>query len=71
MSNHERAARLFEECEQLKMDGPSESMVAEAIFDAEEQAKDDIQNWLKKNGHAAAAEALAKHREFLLLEAFE
>lgn len=46
MTNHERAKRLCEEAESQGMDSPSESMIADAIHDAEEDRVSGFIIWL-------------------------
>jgi hypothetical protein len=58
MTNHERAKRLCEEAEGQGLDAPTESMIADAIHDAEEDRVSDFIVWL-----LSVDEKLAKRYE--------
>jgi isopentenyl diphosphate isomerase/L-lactate dehydrogenase-like FMN-dependent dehydrogenase len=63
MNNHERAAQLMEKAERLGCETPTESMIAEAIHNAEEDAHTDIEVALRQIGMKDAAAAVGRWRE--------
>ena len=68
MNSHERAARLMVEAEKLGCDTPTESMIAAAIHDAEEDAMNQMGFQLNIRGFDKARYAMLRWRDEVRLE---
>ena len=63
MNAYERAHRLFEKAEELGMDAPSESMVAEELMHAESDVWTEIAITLRQTDFKEAARAVERWDE--------
>ena len=70
MNAHERAAKLMEDAEKLGCDTPTESMIAEAINDAESDCRNEIAATLIRMGMPKAASAVDRWERRLNAESF-